>query len=110
LPEYTFDGPGPHTYPSSKDLAGTSIGTVVPGDIRDTDGPLDHLWRETSDEDRLRAAAEEAEQAAAGAEEELRRAEAQAGAAPASAPAPAPPALPATAPSVPSAASTAQEG
>lgn len=44
MPSYEFTGLTPMTYPESRDAAGIPIGTVQPGDIRDLDEPLDHLW------------------------------------------------------------------
>lgn len=54
MSDHVFDGGYEHVYPSSKDAAGLNIGTVEPHEIRDTDGPLDHQWREANDEDRER--------------------------------------------------------
>lgn len=102
MPEYTFDGPPATTYPSSKDSADLPVGTVEPGGIRDLDGPLDHWWRETTDEDRAGAGTEAA---------------ASASLQPPASPAPAPPAAPQPAPPaqifpqpVPSASTEQQEG
>jgi len=61
MPEHTFTGPYDGQYPGERDLAGQPLGLVVPGDIRDTDGPLAPDWRETTDEDREALAARLAE-------------------------------------------------
>lgn len=110
MPEFTFDGPGPMTYPDSRDSAAVIVGAVEPGGIRDLDEPLDHWWRETTDEDRARAAAAEANaglEAAgvqgSGATDEDRagagtEATASASLQPPASPAPAPPAAPQPAP------------
>jgi hypothetical protein len=64
MPEFTFHGPYDGQYPGHRDLDHQPLGLVIPGDIRDTGGPLDSWWRETTDEDRealaARLAAEEA--------------------------------------------------
>jgi hypothetical protein len=64
MPEYTHTGHTGHDYPEHKDASGGYLGTVRPGDIRDLGMPPDHLWRETTDEDR--AALAERAAAAAG--------------------------------------------
>lgn len=119
MPEYIFAGHTETTYPYSKDSASMPIGTVEPDDIRDLAAPLDHWWREVTDEDRARIAAVKAEEAAREAEAALAGVVAAEGAAPAPAVVPvpvAPPAPPAFAPRpvvIPPAAplaSTNQEG
>jgi hypothetical protein len=52
MPEFTFDGPTAHDYPELRHSDGSWAGTVQPGDIRDLAGAPDHMWRETTDEDR----------------------------------------------------------
>lgn len=52
MPEHTFTGHCPHTYPASRDRLGRPIGEVEPYEPRDLTAPLDHMWRETTDEDR----------------------------------------------------------
>jgi hypothetical protein len=52
MPEYTFDGHCLHTYPVARDAKGRHIGEAEPGDIRELDAPLDHMWHLTTDEDR----------------------------------------------------------
>jgi len=52
MPEHTFTGHCPHTYPASRDRLGRPIGEVEPYEPRDLAAPLDHMWRETTDEDR----------------------------------------------------------
>jgi hypothetical protein len=66
VPDFTFCYPQPMTYTEGRDAAGRHLGTVRPGDIRDLAEAPDHMWRETTDEDRALAAAEahEAEEAA----------------------------------------------
>lgn len=44
MPLFFFTGLTAMTYPESKDAAGQPLGTVQPGDVRDLDEPLDHLW------------------------------------------------------------------
>ncbi|HZR50113.1 MAG TPA: hypothetical protein VFB06_11395 [Streptosporangiaceae bacterium] len=44
MPPYRFTGLTPMTYPESRDEHGIPVGTAEPGDVRDTDGPLDWLW------------------------------------------------------------------
>lgn len=62
MPEHTFRGPLATDYPESRHSDGTWVGTVEPGEIRDTPEPLDGQWAAATDEDReaLRAAGEEA--------------------------------------------------
>jgi hypothetical protein len=52
MADHTFSGHCPHTYPTSRDRLGQPVGEVEPTEIRDTNGPLDHMWHETTDEDR----------------------------------------------------------
>lgn len=75
MPEYTFTGlTGPHEYPESRHSDGTPVRSVMPGEIRDLPGPIDHLWRETTDADReawaaVLAATEEAAETAGAADD-----------------------------------------
>lgn len=78
MPDYTFTAPYPLEYPENRDSSSVPLGLVQPGDIRDLDGPPDRWWQETTDEDRARQAAAEAEQAAQQAEAALAAAEAEA--------------------------------
>jgi hypothetical protein len=52
MPEYTFTWPQPQIFPETRDAKDKPLGLVKPGDIRDLD-QADHLWRETTDEDRV---------------------------------------------------------
>jgi len=78
MPEMIFAGPCALHYPENKDAQGRNLSLVQPGDIRDLDGPPDHWWREATDEDRARLAAQSADVAARLAEDRLRASEEQA--------------------------------
>lgn len=101
MPELIYTGSTPWYYPATRDARGILLSEVKPGDIRDLDEAPDRQWRPVTGEDRARAAALEAEEAADRAEAEPEAAEEQP-AAPgpvAAGPVPAPPAvMPATAP------------
>ncbi|HEY0719548.1 MAG TPA: hypothetical protein VGD68_18175, partial [Streptosporangiaceae bacterium] len=64
MSDHVFTGPGAHSYPQSKDRAGRPVGQVEPGDVRDTDGPLDGHWVSARSK-AGKAASEAAEQARA---------------------------------------------
>jgi hypothetical protein len=70
MPEYTFTWPQPQIFPETRDAKDKPLGLVKPGDIRDLD-QADHLWRETTDEDRAALAAREAGTADVASVEEL---------------------------------------
>lgn len=78
MPEMIFAAPYPMHYPENKDAAGRNLALVEPGDIRDLDGPPDHWWREATDEDRARLAAQQDGETARLAEDRLRAGEEQA--------------------------------
>lgn len=71
MPDHTYSGPGDRVYPETRDARGQHLGMVEPGEIRDLDQAPDHLWHETTDEDRAARTAvlAEREQAARDAEE-----------------------------------------
>lgn len=52
MPDHVYAGPSGMTYPESRHADQSPVGTVEPGEIRDTDGPLDRHWREAAGEDR----------------------------------------------------------
>lgn len=52
MPDYTFRGPGPHTYPEARHSDHGTVGEVWPGEIRDLPSAPDHMWQETTGEDR----------------------------------------------------------
>lgn len=66
MPDFTFDGPYTYRYPELRHSDHTPVGEVQPGDIRDLAAAPDHMWRETTDEDRaaLEAIAAARQQAA----------------------------------------------
>lgn len=92
MPEYESTAPYGMTYPESKDAQGRNLGLVQPGDIRDLDEPPDQWWREVTDEDRARLAADEAG-ADAGDEDGAAGEDGEPGDAGPSGPTPAPPAV-----------------
>ena len=67
MPEFTFAGTTPHTFPESRHSDGTPVRSVEPGEIRDLPEAINHQWRETTSEDREAWAAVLAAREAAGA-------------------------------------------
>jgi hypothetical protein len=61
MPEHVYTAPYPGVFPHQRDGLNVPLGHVEPGDIRELDEPLDHRWREATDEDRA-ALAERTEQ------------------------------------------------
>jgi hypothetical protein len=55
MADHVFNWPQAHVYLEARDLAGVRIGLVNPGDIRDTDGPLDRKWLEATDDHKAAA-------------------------------------------------------
>jgi hypothetical protein len=91
VPELIYTGLTDWYYPATRDARGILLSEVKPGDIRDLDEAPDRQWRPVTGEDR--AAAPEAEDAAAATEPAAPASPVPAG------PVPAPPAvMPATAP------------
>lgn len=66
MPAFVFTGPNEGQYPGERDLASIPVGMVGPGDIRVLEAPLDHQWREATDEDLAALAARLAEPAETG--------------------------------------------
>lgn len=71
MPDMTFHCPYALNYTEGRDSAGHHLGLVEPGDIRGLDAAPDQWWHETTDEDRARLAAAQADQAADQADAEL---------------------------------------